>query len=61
MLLFGTEVPQAVPFVVAFAAGSFMYIAMADLIPSLHRGGFDKGAFQQVVLIALGVLTIAVL
>jgi hypothetical protein len=34
---------------------------MADLIPSLHRGGFDKGAFQQVVLIALGVLTIAVL
>jgi zinc and cadmium transporter len=25
MLLFGTEVPQAVPFVVAFAAGRFMY------------------------------------
>ena len=61
MLMFGTRVPHVVPFVVAFAAGSFLYIAMADLIPSLHRGGFDKGAFQQAVLIGLGVLTIAVL
>jgi zinc and cadmium transporter len=61
MLLFGTRVPEVVPFVVAFAAGSFLYIAMADLIPSLHRGGFDRGAFQQVLLIALGVLTIVVL
>ena len=61
MLLFGTRVPEVVPYVVAFAAGSFLYIAMADLIPSLHRGGVDRGAFQQVLLIALGVLTIVVL
>lgn len=61
MLVFGTRVPAVVPFVVAFAAGSFLYIAMADLIPSLHRGGFDRGAFRQVLLIALGVLTIAAL
>ena len=61
MLLFGSRVPEVVPFVVAFAAGSFMYIAMADLIPSLHRGGFDRSAFHQVLLIALGVLTIVVL
>ena len=61
MLLFGSRVPEVVPFVIAFAAGSFLYIAMADLIPSLHRGGIDRGAFQQAVLIALGVLTIVVL
>jgi zinc and cadmium transporter len=61
MLLFGMRVPEIVPFVVAFAAGSFLYIAMADLIPSLHRGGFDRSAYQQVLLIALGVLTIIVL
>jgi zinc and cadmium transporter len=50
-----------VPYVVAFSAGSFLYIAMADLIPTLHRGGADRGAFPQVALIALGVFTIAML
>ena len=28
----------ALPYVLAFAAGNFLYIAMADLIPDLHRG-----------------------
>jgi zinc and cadmium transporter len=45
----------------AFAAGSFLYISMADLIPSLHHRGRDRHAGQQVVLIALGVLTIVAL
>jgi len=58
MLLFGSGTPAVVPFVLAFAAGSFLYIAMADLIPSLHHGGKHRSAGQQVVLIALGVLTI---
>jgi zinc and cadmium transporter len=61
MLLFGAQVPAVVPFVIAFAAGSFLYVAMADLIPSLHRGHLDRGSVPQVVLIALGVLTIALL
>jgi zinc and cadmium transporter len=61
MLLFGSGTPAAVPYVVAFSAGSFLYIAMADLIPSLHRGALDRGSFHQVTLIALGVLTIAAL
>jgi len=47
-----------VPFVLAFAAGNFLYVAMADLIPSLHRGQLDQNAVRQVILIALGVLTI---
>jgi zinc and cadmium transporter len=58
MLLFGASVPAVVPFVVAFAAGSFLYVAMADLIPTLHRGRLDRGVVQQVLLIALGVATI---
>ena len=61
MLVFGTGAPAAVPYVVAFSAGSFLYIAMADLIPTLHHGGVDRGAFPQVALIALGVFTIAIL
>jgi zinc and cadmium transporter len=60
MLLFGSGLPGAVPYVLAFAAGSFLYIAMADLIPSLHHGRFDRNVGAQVLLIALGILTIVV-
>jgi zinc and cadmium transporter len=61
MLMFGSATPKVVPFVLAFAAGSFLYIAMADLIPSLHHGKRDRTSAVQAVLIALGVATIAVL
>jgi len=61
MLLFGQATPMIEPYVLAFAAGNFLYVAMADLIPSLHRGHLDSNAVRQVVLIALGVLTIALL
>lgn len=61
MLAFGAKAPAVVPYVLAFAAGNFMYVAMADLIPSLHRGHLDSNAVRQVVLIAAGILTIALL
>lgn len=61
MLTFGSEVPQVVPYVLAFAAGNFLYVAMADLIPNLHRGSLDSNPVRQVVLIALGILTIVAL
>jgi len=59
MLFGGVEAPKAVPYVLAFAAGNFLYVAMADLIPSLHRGHLDRNGVRQFVLIGLGVLTIA--
>jgi zinc and cadmium transporter len=61
MLLFGGQWPNAVPYVLAFAAGNFLYVAMADLIPSLHRGSLDSNAARQVVLISLGILTMILL
>jgi zinc and cadmium transporter len=61
MLLFGAAVPWVVPFVLAFAAGNFLYVAMADLIPNLHRGHLDRSSVRQVGLIALGILTITAL
>ena len=61
MLVFGANAPRVVPYVLAFAAGNFMYIAMADLIPSLHRGSLDRSAVRQVTLITLGVATILAL
>jgi zinc and cadmium transporter len=61
MLLFGSQVPNAVPYVLAFAAGNFLYVAMADLIPTLHRGTLDRNAVRQLILITLGVATIVAL
>lgn len=61
MMLSGAQAPRAVPYVLAFAAGNFLYVAMADLIPTLHRGTLDRNALRQVVLIGLGILTIALL
>lgn len=61
MLTFGAQAPALVPYVLAFAAGNFLYVAMADLIPSLHRGRLDDNAVRQVLLITAGILTIAVL
>jgi zinc and cadmium transporter len=61
MLLFGSHAPAVVPYVLAFAAGNFLYVAMADLIPALHRGAIDSNAVRQLVLIGAGILTIVVL
>jgi len=59
MLVFGEQAPAALPYILAFAAGNFLYVAMADLIPTLHRGTLDRNAVRQLLLILLGILTIA--
>jgi len=61
MLVASQFVPQTLPFVLAFAAGSFLYVAMADLIPDLHRGNIEGGALRQMLLIGAGILTIVLL
>lgn len=58
MLMASQSVPLALPYVLAFAAGNFLYIAMADLIPDLHRGGVEGGAVRQMALIGAGIMTI---
>jgi zinc and cadmium transporter len=55
------QLPATLPYVLALAAGSFLYVAMADLIPDLHRGQIDIGSIRQVLLIGAGVVTILVL
>jgi zinc and cadmium transporter len=61
MLVASRSVPGLLPYVLAFAAGNFLYIAMADLIPDLHRGGVEGGPVRQLLLISAGVATIIVL
>jgi zinc and cadmium transporter len=60
MVLASKIVPQGLPYVLAFAAGNFLYVAMSDLIPDLHRGN-SVGGVRQVLLIAAGIVTIAIL
>ena len=50
-------VPVILPYCLAMAAASFLYVAMADLIPGLHRGRTDAHSMRQIVLIAAGVAT----
>ena len=61
MLVASQSVPNALPYVLAFASGNFLYVAMADLIPDLHRGGIQGGPLHQLALITAGVLTIILL
>jgi zinc and cadmium transporter len=46
----------ALPYFLAIAAASFIYIAVADLIPTLHQNNDAKAAAQQIILIATGVV-----
>jgi zinc and cadmium transporter len=49
--------PTLKPYLLCIAASSFLYIAMADLIPDLHSGRIEGGAFRQLFLVAAGVMT----
>jgi zinc and cadmium transporter len=51
------SVPRLLPYCVVFASASFLYVAMADLIPGLHRGRTDAGSLRQVALVAAGIGT----
>jgi zinc and cadmium transporter len=52
------EALYVLPYALAIAAASFLYVAVADLIPGLHRRVDARTSVQQVVLIALGILVI---
>jgi zinc and cadmium transporter len=54
------QVQEAVPYVLALSASSFLYIAAADLIPGLHRQVSPGASFRQLLLLIAGIGTIAV-
>jgi len=47
-----------IPYILGLAAASMLYVAVADLIPSLHKRTELKATISQVLLISLGVSTI---
>lgn len=52
------DLHDSLPYFLVMAASSFIYIAVADLIPTLHEKTELKVSVQQVALIAAGVLLI---
>jgi zinc and cadmium transporter len=50
---------RALPFALAVAAASLLYVAVADLIPGLHRRVDPRSSITQVLLIGLGIALIA--
>ena len=51
-------VPQVTEYVLSIAAAGFLYIAMADLIPDLHRGRIDSTTLRQLALALAGIVTV---
>ncbi len=50
-----------IPYLVAFAAGNFVYIAGSDLIPELHKEIGLKPAFYQFISLLMGIMIMALL
>jgi zinc and cadmium transporter len=47
------------PYALGVSAASLLYVAVADLIPGLHRKTDARSGILQVILIALGVVAVA--
>ncbi len=54
------ELEAWLPYVLAVAASGFIYVAVADLIPGLHRRAEFSATAKQLLLIGAGVALIAV-
>ncbi len=52
------QAADLLPYALAVAAACFLYVAVADLIPGLHRRVEPLASVQQVALIAVGILVI---
>lgn len=56
-----TGAQALLPFALALAAASFLYVAIADLLPFLHRQRHDGGFAWQIGLIGLGILVVSLI
>jgi len=55
-----SQLSEWIPMLLCIGAASMIYVAVADLIPSLHKRTELKATLQQILLIGLGVASIAV-
>jgi zinc and cadmium transporter len=55
VLLININAENLTNFLIPFAAGGFIYIASADLIPELHKNSDPAKSFWQLVTFILGI------
>jgi len=55
-----SQLVEWIPILLCLGASSMIYVAVADLIPSLHKRTELKATVQQILLIGLGVASVAV-
>jgi zinc and cadmium transporter len=53
--------PAANEYILSVSAASFLYIAMSDLIPDLHRGRIDARTLKQLFLALAGIATVIIM
>ena len=58
-VILGSSISGLTNFFIAFAAGSFLYIAGTDLLPQLHKKFSKKQALVQIFFIVLGITIMA--
>ncbi len=56
VLFISSAVENSVPFLVAFSAGSFLYIAIADVVPELHKAQETSRKLMHFSGLILGIL-----
>ncbi len=61
VFIFGNVLDNSITFFLPIAAGGFIYIAVADLIPELHKTKNIKHSIIQLGIIILGVLSMVAL
>ena len=55
MLFVGASINNAIPYVAAITAGGFLYIAIADLVPTLHKEKRARQATMQFLAFLIGI------
>jgi zinc and cadmium transporter len=55
VFIFGKNIDSYIPFLIAFAAGGFIYIAGSDLVPELHKTSSKKHSILQFIAIVVGI------
>jgi zinc and cadmium transporter len=56
VLMMSTIAHSFIPYLISFGAGNFLYIAMSDLIPELHKSDSKKASILQIILLISGML-----
>ena len=61
VLVIGTQFQESISWLIPFAAGNFIYIAAADLIPELHKEVKWEKSTLQLIAVLLGIAAMVLL